>query len=232
MNFGPNNFPADWTGPNLPNNGQQPEFYEDPVYTEDNRYLEKKVDLLQNVLTGEDSEALEAFIRSKLEGKVSTELSETSQIYNLPYRPDEWDTAGVIKKVYDIAREHILKTYAVIGQLEPKSFTLLRTEDVQTYKEEYGVYNKNGEILYTAAVTASTPEDYWCGETRYTQNGEGLQPRRTDMLVHRNESLNDWEILEVIRGTRLDLLIVLREHARRTSYDYPIDQLDENSISF
>lgn len=226
MNFGPNNFPDDWTGPNLPNNGKQPEFYEDPIYTEDNRHLEKKADLLCNVLTDDDSTQLELFIESKLGPSVSSELSESSRICNLPYRPDEWDAAGVIQKVQDIARNHILNTYVVVGDLEPRSFKLLRTEDVQTYKEEYDKYDQNGEILYTAVVTASNPDTYWHGETRYLVNGEGLRLRRNDMLVHRNERLNTWEIVEVLRGTRLDLVIVFQEIDRRISYDYDIDQTD------
>jgi hypothetical protein len=208
------------------------EFYEDPIFNENNKYLEKKFDILTNVLTVEESTSLETFITSKISTNAPDSNSNTSQKYVLQYRPDEWDSAGAIQKVYDIARKHILDTYAVIGQLEPRSFTLLRTEDAQTYKEEYGAYNQNGEILYTAIVTASNPPDYYSGETLYLVNGEGFMPNRYDIVVHRNESHNNWEIVDVVTGVRLDLLVVFREHARRTAYNYYIDQLDEDSLNF
>lgn len=206
------------------------EFYEDPIFNKDNRYLEKKFDTLRNALSAKESSALETFIVSKLSNNAT--ISSSSQKYILQYRPDEWDSMGVIQKVQDLVKDHIYKTYAVSGQLEPRSFSILRTEDAQGYKEEYGAYNQNGEILYTAIVTASDSSDYFSGETIYLVNGEGFKPSRSDVVVHRNETLNDWEITEVVRGVRLDLVIVFREIDRKVSYDYPIDQLDESSISF
>jgi hypothetical protein len=216
--------------PTLKPEDSKEEFYEDPIFTKENRYLEKKFDTLTGIISPEESAALENFINSKLSAS-TTDLA-FSQVCTLQYRPDEWDSMGVVQKVQDIAREHIYKTYAVSGQLEPRSFTILRTEDVQTYKEEYGLYNQNNEILYTAIVTASHPDDYYSGETLYLNNGEGFRPARSDIVIHRNERLNDWEIVEVVTGVRLDLIIVFQEIDRKVSYDYPIDQLDESSVSF
>jgi len=216
--------------PKLREGDSMEELYIDPVFTEENRYLEKRFDLLTEVLTKDESTCLEDFIKSKLV-KIESD-SNISQTYKLQYRPDEWDSMGVIQKVQDIARSHIQKTYAVVGQLEPRSFTLLRTEDAQGYIEEYGVYNQNGEILYTAVVTASDSDDYYSGETLYLVNGEGFRPSRVDVVVHRNETLNNWEIVEVVKGTRLDLLIVFQEIERKLSYDYEIDQILEDIKEF
>jgi hypothetical protein len=232
MTFEANTMPEDNFGLEPSDGSQTVEFYEDPVYTESNRYLEKKADLVRNVLSVEDADSLKLFIESKFESRSHSESSTISQVYELPYRPDEWDSNGVIQKVHDIAKAHILKTYAVVGQLEPRSFKLLMTNIDQSYGEEYGAYNQDNEILYTSIVTVSNPDDYWRGETKYPVNGEGLRLNRVDMLVHRNESLNTWEVSGVEHGTRFDLLVVFQESDRRVSYDYEIDQTDEGAISF
>ena len=199
------------------------EVYVEPVFTKETRHLEKRFDILSNVITPEESLALQAFIESKIpESSDSTH----SQELTLPYRPDEWDDLGIVQKIQDMAKAHILSTYAVVGQLEPRKFLILRTDNVQTYKETYGAYNENGEILYTAIVTPSNPTEYYSGETLYDINGMGFHPNSGDMVVQRNETLNNWEIVEVLTGTRFDLIVVFQEIDRTISYDYAISQED------
>lgn len=197
------------------------EVYVDPVFNRGNRHLEKRFDVLKDAIDLEDSDALKEFIELKLPGGAEQELS---QELVLQYRPDEWDSRGVIQKVQDIAKAHISSVFALSGQLEPRKFYLLRTENVQTYKQEYGLYNDNNETLYSAIVTVSSPTEYYSGETLYLVNGEGFRPNRTDIVIHRHEKINDWEIVEVLIGSRLDLVVVFQEIDRRISYDYPIDQ--------
>jgi hypothetical protein len=199
------------------------EVYVDPVLTKETRHLQKKFEIIRNAITPEESLALKNYISSKI---TESSNSKYSNQLVLPYRPDEWDEFGVIQKIQDIAKGHILETYPIIGQLEPRKFMILRTDNVQTYKETYGLYNANSEILYTAIVTPSSPTDYFSGETLYTVNGEGFYPNPRDMVVQRNEELNSWEIIEVLSGTRFDLVVVFQEIDRTISYNYTISQDD------
>lgn len=199
------------------------EVYVEPIFTAETRHLQKRFDILSNVITPEESLALKAFIESKIP---ESSDSTYSQEVVLPYRPDEWDELGIVQKIQDLAKAHILKTYAVVGQLEPRKFMVIRTDNVQTYGETYGSYNQNGEILYTAVVTPSSPTDYYSGETLYGVNGEGFHPNSCDMVVQRNEELNSWEIVEVLTGVRFDLIVVFQEIDRTISYDYIINQDD------
>ena len=203
--------------------------YSDPVFDETNRHLPKMFDLLKNVLTIEDAEGLEAFIKYKMPKEIND--SETSQSLDLPYRTDEWDNTGVIAKIQELAKEHIQNTYSLAGYLEPRKFMLLRTENVQRYEDIYGSYNENGEVLYSAIVTPTSSDEYYSGETRYTVNGEGFRPSPRDVVVHRNEEMNNWEIVEVVRGVRFDLIITFQEINKQVSYDYEIDQTQAEGLS-
>lgn len=207
----------------LKNGDTEHEVYVDPVFTVETRHLQKRFDVISNAIDSEEGLSLKGFIESKIP---ESSDSPYSQQLVLPYRPDEWDGSGVIQKVQDIAKAHVMSTYAIVGQLEPRKFMLLRTDNVQTYKETYGSYNENGEILYTAILTPSSPTEYYSGETLYAVNGEGFHPNPRDLVVQRNEELNNWEIVEVLTGTRFDLVVVFQEIDRTISYDYAISQDD------
>ena len=203
--------------------------YIDPVFNETNRHLPKMFDVLRDVLTIEDAEGLEAFIKYKM--PTENDSSERSQFLELPYRTDEWDNTGVIAKIQELAKNHIQSTYSLAGYLEPRKFMLLRTENAQGYDEVYGAYNQNGEVLYSAIVTPTPSIDYYSGETRYTVNGEGFRPNPRDVVVHRNEEMNSWEMVEVVRGVRVDLIIVFQEINKQVSYDYVIDQSEAEGLT-
>lgn len=201
------------------------EVYVEPVFDGTNSYLEKRFEVLPGVLSSEEVLALKEFIGSKLPKSSEDEFSQTLV---LPYRPDEWDSIGVVQKVQDISRSHIVSTYAVSGQLEPVKFKVMRTDNVQKYLETYGKYNDNREILYTAITTVPSPVDHYSGETLYQNNGEGFRPNPGDLVIHRNETLNNWEIVGAANTPRFDLLIMFREVDRSISYDYVIDQTKAN----
>ncbi len=199
----------------------------DPVYDGTNTELPKRFDLLTSALSKQEASDLNAFLVEKF-----SDIDVTTRSIDLSYRPEDWDDSGVIEKLHNIVREHIKQTYKITGSLNPRRFTLLRTTDVQTYSETYGDYNANNEILYTAIYTAPNVTDYYSGETLYNKNGEGFFPSGYDVVIHRNEELNNWEILDVVKGQRLDLLMVFEEIDRGVSYDYPIDQLEDDGVGY
>ena len=210
---------------------QGEEGYVEPVFNADNRHLPKMFDTLKDQITVEEAEQLLSFIDSRLLAPADGE-SEVSSKLKLLNRPDNWDDHGVIEKIYNIARSHIMDTYWMVGNLEPRDFIIMRTEDVQKYEEIYGAFDKNHETLYTAIVTPCSNKDYFRGETRYTINGEGFMPSPTDIVIHRNEEMNNWEITEVVNGTRYDLLLVFQEPTQRVSYDFEIEQSVEDDSEF
>lgn len=207
------------------------EEYIEPVFTADNRHLPKMFDVLEDQITDEEAEQLLSFIDSRLLAPAEGE-SEFSSKLKLLNRPDNWDDHGVIEKIYNIARSHIMGTYWMVGNLEPRDFIIMRTEDVQKYEETYGAFDENGETLYTAVVTPCPTDSYFQGETRYTTNGEGFVPSPTNIVLHRNERLNDWEITEVVNGTRYDLLLVFQEPTQRVSYDFEIEQTVDDGVEY
>ena len=209
--------------------GDEIEKYVDPVFTADNRHLPKMFDVLTDQITLEEAQQLLEFIDSRLVPEGEKETSSRLELLN---RPDSWDKYGVIEKVYSIARAHIMDTYWMVGNLEPRDFVIMRTEDLQTYREEYGNFDSNEETLYTATVTPCLSTNYSQGETRYTINGEGFEPGPTDIVVHRNEKINSWEITEVAVGTRYDLLLVFQEPTQRVSYNFEIEQSVEDNSEF
>lgn len=210
---------------------QGEEGYVEPVFNADNRHLPKMFDTLKDQITAEEAEQLLSFIDSRLLAPAEGE-SEVSSKLKLLNRPDNWDDHGVIEKIYNIARSHIMDTYWMVGNLEPRDFIIMRTEDVQKYEETYGEFDENDETLYTAIVTPCSSKDYFQGETRYTINGEGFNPSPTDIVIHRNEEMNNWEITEVVSGTRYDLLLVFQEPTQRVSYNFEIEQSVEDDSEF
>jgi len=205
--------------------------YENPVFNADNRHLPKIFDVLQNQITIQESEHLLEFISTKFP-ESEEEITETSSVIKLLNRPDNWDSFGVIEKIYGIARQHIMDTYWMVGNLEPRHFLILKTEDAQNYEELYGDFDANGETVYTAVVTPSLPESYFQGETRYTVNGNGFQPNPLDIVIHRNEELNSWEITDVTKGVRYDLVLVFQEPTQRVSYDFEIEQTVDDGVEY
>lgn len=203
---------------------------EEIVYTKDNRHVPKKFDTLTNIITSEEAAQLRAFILEKLPESVE---GEKSQQHVLPYRTDEWDSSGVINKLQEVAKAHIRNAFYMEGAVEPRKFLLLKSEQFQSYFEEYpSSYINNKEILYTAVVTPVYSGKDYSGETLYTMNGEGFVPKTLDMVIHRNEAFNNWSVQEVLNGTRLDLVMVFREVNMDISYDYAIDQSPEDQEEF
>lgn len=203
-------------------NGNDEHVEEDFVYNESNKHLSKKFLVLEDAITKEEAQVLEKFIFSKL--PVETE-DEQAQVCVLPYRTDEWDELGVIHKVQGIAKQCIEDVYHPEGAVEPKKFELVRTDSIQKYERLYPrSYINRNEILYTIVVTPTRSSSYDWGQTVYLNNGEGFKPAATNVLIHRNEEYNNWSVEEPMNGTRLDLIITLREMNMGISYDYSIEQ--------
>lgn len=188
------------------------------------RSLPKEADVLINAITLEESSVLKDFILSKLPDPGSVDLL---------YRPDEWDSAGVIQKIQDLAKDHISRNYVTYNQLEPRGFKLSRISDSSDCGEEYSEYNLNGEIVYQVTATVSNRETCIGGDTLYTHTYlEVPHEDGTTVVIHRDEKLNDWKISPIVSGDRLDLIIYIQEFDLQKSYDYPIDQITKELEDF
>ena len=184
----------------------------------------KRFRVVRELITKEEAKQLSDFILSKLpeEGDMETPPSTL----NLPYRPDEWDSTGVIEKIYNFGKEYLRENFELEGGLEPKTFKLIRTDGYQVYKEVFPEEEELKEKTYSLILTpliASTG-GFFAGTTVYAVNGEGFTPETTSLIVQKNMSLNNWEITEGGGGTRLDLVITFREFRQGMSYDYKIEQ--------
>lgn len=189
-----------------------------------NKSSPKQAETIVNAITESESSILREFILSKLPSEGSLELQ---------YRPDEWDSAGIVQKIQDLGREYIQRTHVVSNQLEPRKFKLYNIVDASELGEEYSEYNKNGEILYLITATVSTSDSCSGGSTIYTETGKVVDlSSGTNITIHRCESLNSWKIMPVRSGNRLDLSILIQENDRQISYDYPIDQITRELPSF
>lgn len=197
--------------------------YVDPVFNADNRHLEKMFDVLENQITQNEADQLLAFAQAK-----TSTLPEGQSVSILYNRPDGWDETGVVDKIYKIARQHIMDTYWMIGNLEPRSFCIVRTEGSQEYGETYGNFDDNGETLYTAITTVPGS----ISNTIYTNCEILIDPVPTDIVVHRNERINNWKTERVNAGTRYDLVILFQEPTQRVSYDFEIEQTIDDGIDF
>jgi hypothetical protein len=129
--------------------------------------------IAESKLSDDQVASLYEFIEDKLPGGGS---SAESQILKLRYRPDEWDRLGAIQEAQDIAKKCISEEHELASYLEPREFLIVRTEGLQTYSCEYKADESSKETLYTAIVTANSPESYDLGETVYTVSGEGFKP--------------------------------------------------------
>lgn len=208
--------------------GMRPEDNENEIDLERDP-SQREHEILQDELTVEEAEGLKRFIESKL--PANSDKSDDSSTVDLAYRPDAWDPEGVIEKLYLRAKEYIKESFQIDGYVEPKKFKLIRTENAQTYKEQYLELEEQAETSYTATVSL-LDLDIIGGTTLYTINGEGFVPRNTDLVIHRNEKLNNWEIVEVLSGTRFDLVMVFRDTHRRISYGYYIDQIEDEGEDY
>lgn len=193
----------------------------DPVFDGTNTGEPKIFDIIKDVLSLDEAASLLEF----LEQKLPVDADEYFSI-DLSYRPEDWDSFGIIEKIYNKAKAHISEVYPVEGSLNPRRFQIVRTDDCRPFKQEYGNYRNGNEILYTAVVTPVLSTKYFSGETLYFENGEGFRPSPTDLVIHRNERINSWEIIEVLSGARYDLIITFEEVYRGVSYDYEIAQLE------
>lgn len=185
--------------------------------------IPKEAEILLNALTEEESRSLREFILSKV---------PDSGVFNLPYRPDEWDSMGVMQKIQDLAKDHIRVTHVTNSQLEPRSFSLLNISNFEDYGEEYQECNANNEILYRVVATVSNAEICTGGNTLYINTHRSVNHASgTTVTIHRCERLNNWK-MSPVTGSRLDLVIYLQENAKQISYDYHIDQIESDLPDF
>jgi hypothetical protein len=181
-------------------------------------------EILVDAITAEESAHLRDFILSKLPLPGTLEL---------PYRPDEWDTNGVIQKIQDLAKDRIKQTHVVYNQLEPRSFVISNLVDSSFLGEEYSSYNSNGEILYKTIITVSS-SDICSGGDIIFSNGEDATTNLlgTTAIIFRCEERNSYTVSPVSSGNRVSLAICLQEIDRQISYDYPIDPLPIDLLVF
>lgn len=186
--------------------------------------LPKQAETIANAITESESSILREFILSKLPEEGSVELQ---------YRPDEWDSAGVIQKIQDFGKDYIQRTHVTNNQLEPRKFKLSNIIETSELGEEYSEYNKNGEILYLITATVSNAASCSGGSTIYTEMGKVIDlSSGTTISIHRCELVNSWKMMPVRSGNRLDLSILIQENDRQVSYDYPIDQIIDELPNF
>jgi hypothetical protein len=188
------------------------------------KHLPKNANILTGLISDSDISNLRNFINEK--------VADNDASINLRYRPDEWDSTGVIQKVYDLIKEYLKENYEIQGQLEPRKFTIRRILDASDIGEEYGDYDANGEILYSATFSIPGLDGCSGGETTYLKYDCTVKPDDTAILIHRCEANNDWRTNRIGDGSRLDLVILFQEISREISYDFDIDQIIENIPNF
>lgn len=192
--------------------------------TENAAETPRKVDILVDALTKEESSSLRAFILEKTINNNSIDL---------PYRPDEWDADGIIQKIQDLAKEHIKHNFVTNNQLEPRRFTLINIEDSDEYGEEYSEYNQDAVISYKVMATVSNEETCSGGSTVFPHNGKHVDHLDgTTITIHRCERINDWNLSDIYKGQRLDLAMEFQDVGRRISYNYHIEQTTEDLLGF
>lgn len=196
----------------------------------EDRKLYNKYSVAEDVITQGEVDSLLDFAKSKLPVATNEEF-EVSQICELYNRPDAWDNEGVISKLQQAFRDQIKKTNFLIGVLEPKKFILVRTDELQSYREEYLEFVDGPEVEYTAVATLNS--NYRGGDTDYFIGGEGFQPTPGSLHVHRNERGNSWTIKDVNVGTRYDFMMVMIERPVSARYDeFEIEQSVDDGIDY
>jgi hypothetical protein len=179
--------------------------------------------IISDVITRSEAEELKAFMLTK----ATDPKNYRYEIYN---RPDAWDPNNIIGRLQDKFRDFIKANFFLVGMLEPRLFVALRTDTDATYAELYGNFEGNGETLYSAVLTLN--DDYEGGDTVYV-NGLDFSPKVGDMVVHRQEFFNCWEVLKVTSGIRVDLMLVQTELQKRADYnEFPIEQSVDDGIEY
>jgi hypothetical protein len=188
-------------------------------------------EIVELKLGKDDLEALKEFIDGK--NLIPNLTNETSKEVLLN-RLDAIDSAGIISKLTDMFREHILGKYFVNGHLEVRAYIALRSEGSQGYSEKYEQLEETTEVTYTAIVPLSRQGEDYVGGLLYYLDGENelfIDPGYAS--IHRNEPQNSWKIANVISGTRLDLLLVQMERRTGVTYEgFSIDPYIDDGSEF
>tara|TARA_B110000503_G_C7056167_1_gene374545 strand:+ start:437 stop:1057 length:621 start_codon:yes stop_codon:yes gene_type:complete len=171
---------------------------------------------IDSCITEEEAASLAGFAKTKVPSATNEE-SEISQGVELYNRPDSWDDSGVINKLQNIFRDSLKEHFFLTGILEPRKFILLRSDELQSYKEEYEEFTDNGEVSYTAFMTLNT--EFRGGHNDYYVGGEGFISTPGNLHIHRNERGNSWLIKDVNVGTRFDVILVVIERPVTARYD-------------
>lgn len=200
----------------------------------ENRHERTKPVVIEQCVTPEEAGLLLEFAKSVLPNATNEETEET-QVHYLYNRPDAWDPDGVLNKIHDSLREYIKETYHLTGILEPKSFAIMRSDELQGRSEIYGNFESNeGETFYTGFMSLNTQrEDYVGGDNLYVNDGTGFTSLPGDLHVHRNEDGNSWEISHVHVGTRFDVVVIVTERQVRARYDeFEIEQTVDDGVEY
>jgi len=187
------------------------------------RGLPVAVTTLVDVLSSSEVELLRKFSASQL-----ADYSNLDKLVNheLGNRPDSWDETGLVSRLQELFRSYIKSNFFLLGNIEPRQISILCAPETTGYREKYGLFENNGEVIYTAIVPLSySKTDYLGGDIVYTKPGEGGYGAPGQMLIHRNETINSWMLEDVDSGTRLDLILVQQEVRNLASYtEFSIDQ--------
>jgi hypothetical protein len=186
--------------------------------------MPRVADIFPSPLTKDEELSLMEFIEST--------IPSGDETVSLRYRPDEWDAAGAIRKVQETAKEYIQANYKVSGQLEPRRFVIRRVVDSSDVGEEYGNYESNGEILYHVGVSIPGSDGCTGGSVSYSNHARVVDVADKELAIHRCESINNWKSNTISDGSRLDLTILFQEISRVISYNYEIDQIEEELEDF
>jgi hypothetical protein len=185
--------------------------------------------VVKDCVSREEVDALRRFVEAKIPASTN-DSSEVSQVVELYNRPDAWDDSGVIDKFQVFFRQYIKENFFLTGILEPRKFILLRTDELQSYEENYEDFVDNGEAAYIAIATLN--DDYKGGDTIY-RTGEGITSPVGGLSIHRAETLNSWKISDVVVGTRFDLVLVVIERPVEARYDeFAIEQSVDDGIDY
>ena len=199
--------------------------------TRETRHLPIPFATLNDVLTLVEVDLLRDFALNFSSDATEDDFSVK---HELPNRPTEWDPHGLVMKLQDQFRDYIQRNFFILGSVEPRYFTILRTDELQSYVDKYSYFENGGYVLYTAIIPLSHQgTDYTGGDLTYMQTGEGGSGKPGQMLVHRNETLNSWALNKVESGIRIDLVLVQHEIENRTSYtEFEMEQTIDDGMSY
>lgn len=199
--------------------------------SKENRLDPLAFELVKVDLSEEELEVLRDFADNKNTTANLTNKSSKEVIMN---RLDELDSDGIIARLTNLFREHVVGKYYINGHVEVRSYVALRTEQSQGYGEDYSPLDEGDEVSYTAVIPLSRlGEDYVGGALSYKSGGDGFSITPGTISVHRNEPGNSWRIANVLGGTRLDLLLVQAERRISVTYEgFSIDPYVDDGSEF